>query len=403
MSRTFSSGSANSNQKGTTKGGGQMTRLTGSNNKTGSSAPIIKRLTRAEMAERRSKGLCYNCDESFITGHKCKKLFLIEGIEEDESESEEETTADPQISLHDINGNHDSCTMKLLAKVAGTTVSVLVDSGSTHNFIREDLIPRLGLNVWKKSGLRVYVANGEKITGMGICKSVPFSVAKEMFQADFYTIPLAGFDVVLGVKWLCTLGPILWDFSSLKMEFTVNGKKIEWKGKPAEAEHRLHLVQEQNSPTAILEKLLADFADLFAEPSCLPPSRDCDHRITLNPGTGPVVVRPYRYPHFQKDEIERQCTQMLQQGIIRPSKSLLSSHVLLVKKHDGSWRFCVDYRELNAQTVKDKFPIPVVDELLDELNGAQHFTKLDLRSGYHQIRMAAKDIEKTAFRTHHGH
>lgn len=152
-----------------------------------------------------------------------------------------------------------------------------------------------------------------------------------------------------------------------------------------------------------IDSVLKQFPAIFDDPKQLPPNRGRDHHIELIRGAQPVNVNPYRYPYFQKNEIERLTVEMLQQGLIRPSTSPFLSPVLLVRKKDGMWRFCVDYRTLNSIMVQDRFPIPTMDELVNELHDAKIFSKLDLRVGYHQIRIVEEDIHKSAFRTDHGH
>lgn len=135
----------------------------------------------------------------------------------------------------------------------------------------------------------------------------------------------------------------------------------------------------------------------------MPPERSCDHAIPLKENATPPMVRPYRVPHNQKSELEKQIKELLEASVIRPSESPYASPAILVRKKDGTWRLCIDYRKLNSLTVKNKFPIPVIEDLFGELHGAEYFTKLDLRSGYHQVRMKSDDVHKTAFRTYFGH
>jgi hypothetical protein len=123
----------------------------------------------------------------------------------------------------------------------------------------------------------------------------------------------------------------------------------------------------------------------------------------LLPRSIPVNARPYKYSPHHKTEIEKQVAALLKSGLITPSVSPFASLVLLVQKKDGTWRFCVDYRKLNDMTIKNRFPMPVVEEILDELAGTQFFSSLDLTSGYHQVRMGSSEEFKTAFKTHQGH
>jgi hypothetical protein len=149
-----------------------------------------------------------------------------------------------------------------------------------------------------------------------------------------------------------------------------------------------------------VQNLIHDNDNIFAALDGLPPNRSFDHAIPLFLDAIPMNSRPYRYSPHHKDEIEKQVSTMLQARTVVPSRSPFSSPVLLVKKKDGSRRFCVDYRKLNSSTIKNKFPLPIIDELSDEISGAKFFTKLDLNSGLHQIRMVAANEHKTTFKTH---
>lgn len=244
------------------------------------------------------------------------------------------------------------------------------------------------------------------------------------FQSSPQVLALKCFDLILGEDWLEEVSPIWVDYRNKVMKVTYKEKRVTLKGvqdtqynsspiPPAKLKGLLkngmishcisfqpcHESNQENAEICGLQtteidcpnqikELLVEYDHLFATPTSEPPHRSADHFIPLVPGAQPVKVRPYKYSPVQKDEIDRQLQEMLDNGIIRTSTSPFASPVLLVKKKDNSWRFCIDYRQLNSITVKNKHPMPIVEELLDELAGAAWFTNLDFRSGYHQVCMA---------------
>lgn len=239
-------------------------------------------------------------------------------------------------------------------------------------------------------------------------------------------LELGGMDMVLGVAWLSTLGNVIMDWKAMTMQFSYENELVKLQGQGSKVVRQCYLnsyLEDTHSRTELgwwwvhlqsmeatksvvpkgLKPILEEFQEVFGNNIQLPLERSQVHRIKLYPDHGAINVRPYRYPHHQKEEIEKQVSELLKAEVIRPSMSSFSSPVLLVKKKDKSWRMCVDYRALNKATIPDKYPIPIVDELLDELYGATMFSKIDLKSGYHQIRVHEDDIPKTAFRTHNGH
>ncbi|GJZ24657.1 putative nucleotidyltransferase, ribonuclease H [Tanacetum coccineum] len=150
--------------------------------------------------------------------------------------------------------------------------------------------------------------------------------------------------------------------------------------------------------------IVREYVDVFPEDlPGLPPLRQVEFRIDLVAGATPVARSPYRLAPSEMQELSSQLQELQDKGFIRPSHSPWGAPVLFVKKKDGSFRMCIDYRELNKLTVKNRYPLPRIDDLFDQLQGARYFSKIDLRSGYHQLRVHEEDIPKTAFRTRYGH
>ncbi|MCO5606060.1 hypothetical protein L7F22_060247 [Adiantum nelumboides] len=243
-------------------------------------------------------------------------------------------------------------------------------------------------------------------------------------------MPLEGCDVLLGMSWFYNHKVVLDSFNK-KVTLEIRGRKIvldvklKCESVPLVSTSVVpRLIKKQHISTYLIyvkEKdetessnlssldvsrraFLDEYADCFLEalPGQLSPERPEDHSIDLIPGSAAPNKPPYRVSAAQQEEIMTQVNELLQKGHIQLSSSPFCSPVLLVQKKDGSWRMCIDYRALNKITVKNKFPIPRIDDVLDRLQGTSFFSRIDLKTGYHQIRVNPADVPKTAFRTTFG-
>jgi hypothetical protein len=397
----------------------------------------------ALMNYRRAMNLCFKCGEKYSPQHQCaatvqlhlveELLEMLEGPESPDSyttatEGEDETDQELHaLSQQAMGGTENSTCFRLQGVIQGQEVLMLIDSGSTGNFISDSLASLLQGVQPMHSPVRVKVANGEILTGTSLIPNCEWHCQGATFNTTMKVIPLQCYDVILGIDWLKAQSPMEVDWNCKWIAVKQGELKKRLFGVTAdtsscniislsdlaiaeEAGGILFILQvsagepkKSNEMPREIQLLVQEYADLFTEPKGLPPKRLCDHKIPLLPGATPAKLRPYRYNPMQKTEIENQIKELMKQGILQLSASPFAAPALLVKKKDLSWRLCQDFRHLNAMTVKNKYPLPVIDELLDELSGAKWFTTLDLRAGYHQIRMAEEDIPKTAFQTHHGH
>ena len=166
-----------------------------------------------------------------------------------------------------------------------------------------------------------------------------------------------------------------------------------------------HVVDTRSSEARLEDvPVVRDFLDVFPDDlPGLPLEREIDFPIDLVPGTAPISLPPYRMAPAELKELKAQFQELVDGGFIRPSISPWGAPVLFVKKKDGTWRLCIDYIQLNKVTIRNKYPLPRIDDLFDQLQGAKVFSKIDLRSGYHRLWIRESDIPKAAFRTRYGH
>lgn len=369
---------------------------------------------------------------------------------DEESQTKEEETvtapeAEDSCTTLELGGleptNHEL--IRLKAKCRGEVLDVLVDSGASEDYIDPRVVMKLGLPTLKLPRRQVRLANGLLQDAGTVVPDLRFRIGQFKDRRPFTITQLATYDIILGKPWLTAHNPAIdWVSNTITIEkkditYTLQQpsnivsptpgvsllsalqlKRELRKGataylailKEVEEDPTVRVIDDLSLPSkdpewvermkGVLRKYSAIFGKL---PKGLPPSRGVEHEIELEPGAKPPYLRIYHMSPLELAEVKRQLTDLIDMGFIQPSKSPYGAPILFVPKKNGKLRMCIDYRALNKITVKNRYPLPRIDELMDQLHGATMFSKLDLQSGYWQIRIAEQDVPKTAFRTRYGH
>ena len=382
--------------------------------------------------EARALGKCYKCGEVGHMIKDCPERNNKNSNEKKNSDSREEPNAKrfkPSAGLvpdvvGEQSGDESSELCRAWGKVRDQECLIFFDPGARANFITPELAAKLGIKAEEMGSMHEagLAAPGHSVPVTPIIGKLRLHIQSLVDYEDFYIMPLEGSDVLLGMPWCHRVSAVM-DTRNKKITLTHKKKEhvldVKLKGESipvvsASAISKVmkkHIsaylvyvrdrkdVEQSNLSELDTERMdfLKTYGDCFSEalPGELPPERPEDHGIDLIPASAPPNRPPYRVSAAQQEEIMNQVNDLLEKGLIQPSSSPFCSPVLLVQKKDGSWRMCIDYRALNKITIKNRFPIPRIDDVLDKLQGSACFSRIDLKSGYHQIRILPSDVHKS--------
>jgi len=287
--------------------------------------------------------------------------------------------------------------------INGAKALVLFDSGATSSYVSTKFASQNSLPMTIRSRPILSSSPLGDLRCTLECKGVRIMIQGMPFMANLTMLKLEGIDVILGMVWLTKHKGVISCSPRLVTLEHPSGRKIEVEPLKSREVPRMYNLVGSEEQTLHDVPVVCEYPDVFPEELLgLPPDRDIEFAIDLVPGTAPIAKRPYRMSVEELVELKKQLKDLLDKCYIRPSASPWGSPVLFIRKKNGSMRMCIDYRSLNAVTIKNKYPLPRIDDLLDQLKRAKYFSKIDLRSGCHQMKIRPEDIPKTAFVTRYG-